>query len=280
MSRARSSSRRSAVAAAGERREDVVLAIADAVLAGTVDDALGVPVAGARVSILGGAADGRVGVVGTDGTFSIDLLPAGKLRVRLDHPDYPPAEADVDTSVHARLRLPLGGAIEGALVDASSGDPIASVAIAAVGPNGAVADATTEKTGRFKLGPLQPGHWKLAVAQPGYLATALELDVPAASAPGKISVHDVRIDLPRGATVGGTVRDAGGRRTVAHVVVKRVDGTGAQVEGDANADGEFTIADCPTGELEISAEHAGAHGKTMATLRGGDEVRSLAIELE
>ncbi len=70
-----------------------MLPLADAVLADTVDNGSGAPVASATLEVVGGAADERRAIVATDGTFSIDLLPAGHLRVRVDHPDFPPTEA-------------------------------------------------------------------------------------------------------------------------------------------------------------------------------------------
>jgi hypothetical protein len=69
-----------------ELRQDVVLVVADAVLTGTVDDAAGLPVRGATVSIAVGPAAGRSAVT-TEAGFRIELLPPGALTVRIDHPD-------------------------------------------------------------------------------------------------------------------------------------------------------------------------------------------------
>ncbi len=269
---------------AAERREDLVLAVADAVLAGTLDDASGAPVAAAQVEVIGGAGDGRRAVVGADGTFSIDMLPAGPLRVRVTHPDYPAAELDTVASsgdrAKVRLRLALGGAVEGALLDDASGSPLAGIVIAGYGPNGSTADTTSDKAGRWKLGPLRPGHWKLTVEQPSYLPTSRELDVPAARSPGVTSIHDIRIDLVRGALVGGTVRDSRGQRVVgARVVVQRATGEGPSAEGTTDSQGEFRIRDCPTGELAVTASRGEDRGTVHATVRAADEVLGLSIEL-
>ncbi len=269
---------------AAERREDLVLAVADAALAGTLDDASGAVVGGAQIEVIGGAGEGRRAMVSENGTFSIDLLPAGPLRVRVTHPDYPPAELDAVASSGARekvrLRLALGGAVEGVLLDDASGSPLGSLVVTAYGPGGATADATTDKSGRWKLGPLRPGRWKLAIEQPGYLPTSRELEVPAARAPGVTSVHDVRIDLARGALVGGTVRDARGHRVVgAQVVVQLATGEGPSAEGTTDSEGEFRIRDCPTGELAVTAARGETRGVIRATVRAADEVLGLAIEL-
>ena len=116
---------------------------------------------------------------------------------------------------------------------------------------------------------------------PGYLAQARELDVPAARAPGTTTVRDVRIDLARGALVGGTVRDdRGTRMTSAHVVVRSADGSGIAIEGDTDAQGEFRLHDCPTGDIVVTATRGDHAGSLRATVRPGDEVLGLAIEIQ
>lgn len=270
--------------AAAERREDLVLSVADAVLAGTLDDATGAPVATAQLEIIGGAADGRRAVVNDDGTFSIDLLPAGPLRVRVTHPSYPTVELDTAAASHdrarVRLRLPLGGAIAGVLLDNTNGAPLGGLIISAYGPGGATADTTTEPDGRWTLGPLRPGRWKLTIEQPGYLPVSRELDVPVSRTPGATSVHDVRFDLARGALLGGTVRDARGQRVIgATVVVQAASGEGPTATGATDSQGEFRIRDAPTGELAIIVTSGDARGTARVTIRPGDEVLGLAIEL-
>ncbi|MBL0213172.1 MAG: carboxypeptidase regulatory-like domain-containing protein [Myxococcales bacterium] len=268
-------------ATAAEQKEDLVLVLADAVLAGTLDDTSGAPVAAATIEVIGGSADGRHAVVGTDGTFSLDQLPVGPLKIRIRHPDYPTRDLDVvasDGKQRVRLRLPLGGAIEGAVIEASSGAPLTSIVVGATGPAGTTAEATTDKVGRFKLGPLDPGAWKLALKLPGYLPTTRSVDVTAARTPGGTTVRDVRIELARGALVGGTVRDARGQRVVGATVTVRAAG-GATVEGTTDAAGEFRLRDCPTGEVEVSAAKDELRGATRATVRAGDEVLGLSIDV-
>ncbi|MEO8702805.1 MAG: carboxypeptidase-like regulatory domain-containing protein [Kofleriaceae bacterium] len=267
-----------------ERLEDIVLDVADAVLAGTLDDTAGAPVPAAQIEIISGAGDGRRAIVGADGTFSIDLLPAGALRVRVSHPDYPTVELDAAASSHdrqrVRLRIPLGGAIEGALLDSTNGAPLAGLIISAYGPGGATTDTTSGNGGHWKLGPLRPGRWKLTIEQPGYLPTSRELDVPAARTPGGTSVHDVRFDLVRGAVVGGIVRDSRGQRVGgAAISVQAASGDGPTVTGTTDPQGEFRIRDAPTGELAVVATKADARGATRVTIRSGDEILGLAIEL-
>ncbi|HEY5920704.1 MAG TPA: carboxypeptidase-like regulatory domain-containing protein [Kofleriaceae bacterium] len=268
---------------AAERREDIVLDSANALLAGTLDDATGAAVAAATIEVIGGSGVGRNAVTADDGTFSIDMLPSGKVRVRVTHPDYPPAELDAVASAtgeRARLRLALGGQVEGALLDEGNGEPIAGMTVDAKGPSGHTADATTDAKGLWKLGPLVPGKWRITVKLPGFLPVTRDVDVPVSRAPGVTSVLDVRIELERGAIIGGTVRDRRGQRASgAHVVVKRADGRGEPVEADADAQGEFRIHDAPTGLLVVSATLGDDSGSTSTTVRPGAEVLGLAIEI-
>jgi len=253
------------------------------VLAGTLDDATGATVPGAHIEVISGAAEGRQVVVGADGAFSIDMLPAGKLRVRVTHPSYPAAELDAvatRTGDIQRMRLSLGGQIEGVLLDDSTAAPITGVTVDASGAGGLTAEAITDAKGLWKLGPLRPGTWKLSVKLPGYLPLARDVDVKAGSAPGVTTVHDIRLELRRGALVGGTVRDARGQRMRgARVTVRRADGSGSEAEADTDAQGEFRIHDCPTGDLVVGAQLGDAAGSTRANVRPGDEILSVTIEI-
>lgn len=267
-----------------EHREDLVLVVADAVLAGTLDDANGTPVAGAQLQIVGGPADGRHAIVAADGTFSIDRLPAGTLRLRIRHPDYPPHELSATATTgaeRARLRLPIGGAIEGVVLEAASGAPLTGITVEATGPGGARAEAATDKLGLFKLGPLAPGRWRLAVELAGYLPLAHALDVAAGRAPGETTVRDLRLELPRGALLGGTVRDRRGQRIArATIEIRRTDGTGSIASGTTDIEGEFRVRDTPTGELDVIATAGELRGVTRVTVRPGDEILGLTIELD
>jgi hypothetical protein len=76
------------------------------------------------------------------------------------------------------------------------------------------------------------------------------------------------------------VRNSRGQRAGgAHITVRRADGAGTPIEADADAQGEFRIHDCPTGELIIGADFGDASGSTRANVRPGAEVIGLAIEV-
>ena len=268
---------------AAERREDIVLDSADAILTGTLDDTAGAAIAAATIDVISGAGEGRHAVTDADGVFSIDMLPKGRVRVRVTHPDYPPDELDAvasTTGERSRLRLALGGQVEGVLLDEGNGEPIPGMTVDAKGPSGATADATTDTKGLWKLGPLKPGKWHIEVKLPGFLPITRDVDVPVSRAPGQTSLHDIRLELERGALVGGTVRDRRGQRVGgAHITIKRADGHGEPVETDTDAQGEFRIHDAPTGLLVVSATFGDDSGSTSTTVRPGAEVLGLAIEI-
>ncbi|HEY0252164.1 MAG TPA: carboxypeptidase-like regulatory domain-containing protein, partial [Kofleriaceae bacterium] len=122
----------SKTATAEEHREDLVLEVADAKLAGTVSDASGLPIGNAQLEVLASGGDEmRRGSSAQDGTFTLDLLPRGHVRVRVTHPDYPTVELDAVAAgagfERVRLVVPLGGIVEGALLDGSRGVPLAGV---------------------------------------------------------------------------------------------------------------------------------------------------------
>ncbi|MCX5745625.1 MAG: carboxypeptidase-like regulatory domain-containing protein, partial [Proteobacteria bacterium] len=263
---------------AEEHREDLVLAVADAMIVGTLDDATGAAVGGAHIEVVAGAPEGRHAIVADDGTFAIEMLPAGSMRLKISHPSYPPFEVEAianDGKARARLRLPLGGAVEGVLLDAN-GATIAGIPITATAGT-ATSDATSDATGQWKLGPVAPGRWKLAVTVPGYLPLTRELDVPVARTPGATSVRDVRLDLARSAILGGTVRDGRGTRLAsAHVSIRAGE---IVVEGDTDGQGEFRIRDTPTGEVDLTASKGDLRGSTHVFVKGGDEILGLSIEL-
>ncbi len=269
----------------GEQREDLVLAVADAVLEGSVDDMTGAPVAGAQLEVISGPAQGRRANVAADGTFAITMIPLGPIRVRIRHPAYPVTDVDAEATRsgqgRARLRLPIGGGADGVVLDRSLGTPIASVTVVGAGPNGATAEAASDRSGRWKLAALAPGRWALAITLPGYVPLRHEVEVLAAATPGTTTVRDVRLELVRGALLGGTVRDARGQRVArAQIIVRQGDGAGIEARGTSDSAGEFRIRDCPTGDIVVTASSGDRRGSTRASVRPGDEALGLAIELE
>lgn len=260
-----------------ERTEDFSLVSYDAVISGVVDDARGAPVAGARVTIEAGPAKGRSAVTASDGTFRLEALPPQPARLYLEHAELPAMQVQAEPSRSVRAVMAFGGGIAGRVLD-DAGLPLASVRVVASGPAGTSAEDATGKDGGFSFTALRPGTWRLAAQKSGLLPASRTLTVSAGAARGELTVREVVLTLARTASAGGTVRDArGGRVAEARVVVR---GAGGQVaEGLTDARGEFRLRDCPTGELELTVEHASGRARQRLYLRPGDEVATLALEL-
>jgi hypothetical protein len=79
--------------------------------------------------------------------------------------------------------------------------------------------------------------------------------------------------------MGGTVRAARGQRVAAAHVIATAAAGGLTCEGDSDGRGEFRLHDCPTGDVVVAATRSDARGVTRATVRPGDEILSLALEL-
>lgn len=263
---------------------DLVLATADARVLGEVVDVGGLPVRGARVVVVDGAAAGRSALVG-DGGFAIERLPAGPLRVRVEHAAYPPLEASLEATADgrsgaaARLVLRAGGGLAGVLLDRHTGAPLGGVALRLTGPGDAALDLASAADGTFTQGALVAGTWTLAVDSPGYVPATLAIEVPAADRPGTITRPDVRFALERGALLAGMVRDRRGARQ-AGVTVEARTGDGRVSSGKTDADGLFRLRDVPTGALTVRATRGDASGSIDVEVRPGDERLALTIDLD
>jgi hypothetical protein len=273
-----------------DEKLDLVLVPADAAIEGELDDPTGLPVAGAELSVATpGAAAGDVIAGGrratTDkaGRFRIAGLPPGAVRLHAIATGFPPQDLDAQAVSDVKLVLALGGGIDGLVFDHHTGQPIAGVAITATGPSGAREDAESGADGRFTIAPIVPGAWKLQVALAGYLPVARAIDVPVADHAGVITARDERVELERGATLGGVVRDQYGSRLPGAIVTVRRRGAGpddATATATTDSDGAFRIADVPTGDVEVTFEGDNLRGGTTLTLRPGDEFLSLELSAQ
>jgi hypothetical protein len=125
---------------------------------------------------------------------------------------------------------------------------------------------TTDARGTVELKGLAAGDWKLAARAPGYIAASRSLSVRSGR-----GVQDATLDLVRGATVGGEVRDRFGRR----VAGARV--TIGDVSTTTDSDGAFRLSGVESGTLE--AESDGRSGAIDLRLSPGDERLSITVNL-
>ncbi|HSY39256.1 MAG TPA: carboxypeptidase-like regulatory domain-containing protein, partial [Polyangia bacterium] len=181
------------------------LARAEAILEGLVRDTGGRPLGRAR--LLAWPRDGALGGTGGSappiGTTSADVgghfrmgdLPAGELRIEVQHPDYPRVTLSATPGQFASLTVPFPGGIAGEAHARGTGAAVTRGRIEAAGPEGAQASTELQRAGSFRLPRLPPGRWRLSVSAPGYRPTEQELDVPPSGSLGEPSVRELRVDL-------------------------------------------------------------------------------------
>lgn len=251
------------------REERFVLGSADAVVEGRVFDPLGFVQRGARVSL-----DGKTVTTDDGGRFAIAGVPDGEHEIVVRHDGYPPLRAEVATGRSRDVKLAYGGGVELDVRDAHTGAPVAAAKVRAEGPAGARELATVGGDGMARIVGLAPGAWTVRVEAADYVTVTRQVRVPVGDEAGAVTVRGVVVELSRGATVGGVVRDVHGQRV--HGATVRV----GEVEGRTNQDGEFRLVNVPTGDVEVVAEKGGERGVTVVPLRPGDELRTVDVRME
>ncbi|MBP9086458.1 MAG: carboxypeptidase regulatory-like domain-containing protein, partial [Kofleriaceae bacterium] len=242
-----------------------------------VEDVRGVPVAGAIVTVPG-TASARASVA-SDGTFRLPNMAAGTVPLHIEHPMYPPFDATATTGVRGRWRLPLGGGVDGVVLSQLTAAPLPKCTVMLRNTQGGRARAVTDDRGRFAVAALAPGAWTIEINNANYATFTTTVQIAAASEPGATSLHDQRFELLRGTTIAGVVRDDRGTRLAgASVEVSSTSGS-LRCTGTTGPDGEFQLRNCPSGELTIRAAKNGHTVETSTTVRAGDDIRNIALEL-
>jgi carboxypeptidase family protein len=178
---------------------------AEAMLEGLIRDDGGRPLARARVAVwpanafdaaaAPGASPIGSGVADVGGHFTIAQLPAGDVRVEINHPDYPTSVHLATPGKYANVTVPFPGGIAGEVKAKTTGAAVARGRLDAIGPGGAKASAEVRRDGTFRLLRLVPGHWRLTVVATGFRSAEQELEVPASSNLGEASIRDLRVEL-------------------------------------------------------------------------------------
>jgi protocatechuate 3,4-dioxygenase beta subunit len=176
---------------------------AEAVLEGMVRDSDGRPLARARLLAWPhgpspvGPSDNPLGSTTADvgGHFRLADLPAGELRVEVQHPDYPRVTLPATPGQFASLTVPFPGGIAGEARARATGALVTRGRVEGAGPDGAKVSAEIQRAGSFRLPRLAPGHWRLSISAPGFRAADRDLDVPPSPNLGEPSVRDLRVEL-------------------------------------------------------------------------------------
>ncbi len=253
-------------------------------VAGTVVDAEGQPVARAAVGC-----DDRgshlTSSTDAEGRFRLPVEASG-CSVVAHHPQHPSSErVRVEAGKDNVVKLGSGGAIEGVVVD-PQGTPVPAyrltvelflpktegIDIGARGRPTRVDDAA----GAFRLDKLPPGKYVLGANAEGHppgKSDTVEVEV------GQ-TTRNVRIALPRAATLSGTVRDEETRKPLAGATV-RLDGMAGGGGFDfaapvtTDAEGAFSLVGVPPGPFSVRVERDGYKSRIVSglTTRGAAVVR-------
>jgi hypothetical protein len=216
----------------------------------------GVPVAGARVRLGSEGAVARETTSGSDGRFVLHGLGRGAAFVlRAAHgarASRAIAASTGEGAAPARLELGPAFAVTGVVVD-ERGRPVPEVEVRAESePGDPLAEAmTTQLDGRFRLGPLAAGAWRLSARAAGFVARTLTL--------GPAAPPEQRLVLTRAAELFGRVVDARG------AVVAKADVRCVAAGGDELA---VILAPLPlAAEAAALAPGAGRAGVGVRALR-------------
>jgi hypothetical protein len=243
--------------------------------AGRVDDPEGRPVEGAEVRVVGSATGDRAlipssesATSGPGGAFTLSAPDGATLEAC--HPGYAPGRTVLDFAARStrRVVVKLGAAgtrgapapIAGRVV--SGGAPVEGALVAArlllrVGPGSAgepvTAQATTDADGRFGLRELGPGRYLLTASREGF-AQARAVVARAG--------EEATVELSRGGTLSGVVRDAGTGAPLApfHVEARRGGRGWKLLVGAAtvvDASGRFELRALPPGPVVLLASAPG-----------------------
>ena len=262
-------------------------------LEGTVLDARGAPVAGARIEAwdMGGAffagsfaSDPRLGRVrgrsDTRGRFRLEGLPPGLLGLTASATGMGFARrASLRAGDRVQLILAPGSSLSGTVFD-PSGKPAAGVVVQ-VEPEDPgsqrsfAAPQTTDARGRFEIGGLVAGSFTLAAQGDQGTAVVTDLDLPTA---GDVTA-DVR--LWPGTSVTGRLLGPDGQPLQGLVRIETHDGRRARALADrlraeTSPDGRFRLEAIPPGSYVFQVQALGhAWSRAEATIRAKDAAVNL-----
>jgi serine/threonine protein kinase/protocatechuate 3,4-dioxygenase beta subunit len=223
-----------------------------------------------------------------DGNYTLRALPVGLVEIRTRGQEYIRERLKVmtvDSQVAAvpDLRLRLGATISGRVVDAVTSQPIADADIDADGINGTGSHnhSRTDSDGRYVLGGLAPGSYKIKVRAEEqnyiqqYYQNALDWDdAQALSVASRQSVENIDFRLALGASISGKVVDGATGSPIVdmEVYVDRLDGEGLDWTS-TDGEGRYMLRGIPNGVMEVVVRgHGYIEARKAVTIHDGVDV--------
>src|SRR5512140_395399 len=253
------------LAAGAAENLTIKLAAGGRTLRGTVSDATGGPVAGARIDAarLNSVAEPGDAVSttfsGSDGKYQLTVAE-GQLLVAAGSADYAPQSRYVEVGpagAIADFSLVPGGVIEGVVRDERTKEPVvgASVLARRDSPAMLLAEAganraTSGRDGRFRLGGLRPGAWDMSATDHARYSKAQKIVGLGVAE----QVSDVELLIGAGPVIRGHVVDTTGAPAPSAQI--RVFTRGEGTEGKADAAGAFALEGLRPGEYFFTASGA------------------------
>ncbi len=223
-----------------------------AVLRGRITNDRGEPVADARVLV------SRVGAsTDAQGRYRVDGLDPGPQVARIVHPAYRAAERPVEIvglePHRLDVELPAGHRVFGRTVD-PEGLPVPRVSLyfdldEAEQAQAVLRRSTSDADGFFELADVPDGTYSVVTERPGFAT----VELPAALRVDGEPVHDLEIELERGATVEGEILGVDFEQ-LASIQVRAEGESGPSLDGRVSHDGRFVIENLPSGPWLLTAE--------------------------
>lgn len=252
---------------AGQHREDFSLVIENAQLRGQVLAPDGGSAGPVSLRIIDGPTRRRAATDAT-GRFTVDRVATGTYTIELAAANFPTKRVTLKSDQFSEIRLEAGGGARIALRDTHSSVPLTNLRIEATGPEKQVVKRTTDAQGVAELRGLAAGEWTIVVRATGYSSLSRTITIRAERVP-----QDLRLDLARGATIGGVVRDRYGRRVAGATV------SIGSLSTLTDADGNFRLEDAPVGASQVEAARADSRAAVSVQLTAGETRLSLSLEL-
>ncbi len=280
--------------AEGENLEGVVLEMEKAAsVSGTVHDEGGQPIGGVTVSRKQSSSPGMMLNLGDDsgattdgdGEFHLEGLERGPMMLSFDHPDYEPAERDVDTTADVKalhVTLSRGATITGIVLHEEDGSPISRANVTATAAGGSRISAghavSTGPDGSFFLDAVAAGRYTIRAEATGLRsAVADDVVVTAGSSPPPIELR-----MGGGVTLFGTVTGLSAEELPRFTVrsVNTIAG-GFGVTTPVDATGRFEIAGLPPGPVTLLVASGFLSGRSVTkTLEIPDDVATFETVIE